>query len=53
VYSILVGKPVGERPLGGSELCWEDNSRTVLSDIGLEDVDWIHLAQDMDQWRVL
>jgi hypothetical protein len=22
-----------------------------LKEIGWEDVDWIHVAQDMDQWR--
>jgi hypothetical protein len=25
----------------------------MLAEIGWEDVDWIHLAQDRDQWRVL
>jgi hypothetical protein len=24
-----------------------------LSEIGWEDVDWIHLAQDSDQWQAL
>jgi len=24
-----------------------------IGEIGWEGVDWIHLAQDMDQWRVL
>jgi hypothetical protein len=24
-----------------------------LSEIGLEGVDWIHLAQDRDQWRAV
>jgi len=24
-----------------------------LQKIGLEDVDWIHLTQDRDQWRAL
>jgi hypothetical protein len=30
---------------------WEDNIRMNLREIGLEDVDSIHLAQDRDQWR--
>jgi hypothetical protein len=29
------------------------NIRMCVREVGLEDVDWIHLAQDMDQWRVL
>jgi hypothetical protein len=26
---------------------WEDNVKTDLIEIGYEDVDWIHLAQNM------
>jgi hypothetical protein len=40
-YSILAGKP------GRS---WEDNIKLYLREKGWEDVDWIHLAQDRDQW---
>jgi hypothetical protein len=32
---------------------WEDNIRMDLRKIGWEGVDWIHLAQDRDQWRVV
>jgi hypothetical protein len=32
---------------------WEDNIKKDLREIGFRDVDWIHLAQDWDQWRVL
>jgi len=28
----------------------EDNIRMDCKEIGWEDVDWIHLAQDRDQW---
>jgi hypothetical protein len=45
-YRILVGKPEGKRPLGRHRRRWEDN-------IGWSDMDWIDLAQDMDQWRAL
>jgi hypothetical protein len=48
-YKILVGKREGKRPLGK----WEDYIRTYLREIGWEGVDWIHLAQDTDQWRAL
>jgi hypothetical protein len=29
----------------------EDNIRMDLREIGLEAVDWIHVAQDRDRWR--
>jgi hypothetical protein len=32
---------------------WEDNIRMDLREIGWKRVDWIHLAQDRDQWRAL
>jgi hypothetical protein len=32
---------------------WEDNIRMNLEEIGWEDVDWIQLAQDRDQWWAL
>jgi hypothetical protein len=50
---ILVGKPVGKRPLGVPKYWREDNNKINLKEIGCEGVDWIHLAQDRDQWRAL
>jgi hypothetical protein len=32
---------------------WEDNIRVDVKEIGWEGVEWIHLAQDRDQWRIL
>jgi hypothetical protein len=32
---------------------WVDNSKLDLSEIGWDDMDWIDLAQDRDQWRAL
>jgi len=49
----LVRKPEGKRPLGRPRRRWEDNIKMDLREIGWEDVDWIHLAQDRDQWRAL
>jgi hypothetical protein len=46
---ILVGKPEGKRPLGRPRLRWEDNIRMDIGEIRWKDVDWMHLAQDMDQ----
>jgi hypothetical protein len=53
VYNILIGKHEGKRPVGRHRHRWENNSRTNLSEIRWEGVDWIHLAQDRDQWRAL
>jgi hypothetical protein len=50
-YKILVGKPEVKRPRRRPKLRLEDNIRMGVREIGLEGVDWIHLAQDGDQWR--
>jgi hypothetical protein len=46
-----VGKPEGKRPLGRPRRRWVDNIKMDLRGIGQDGVDWIELAQDMDQWR--
>jgi hypothetical protein len=53
VYKVLVGKPEGRRPLGRPRRRWEDGVRMGLREIGLEDVDWIRLAQDRDRWQAV
>jgi hypothetical protein len=40
----------GERPLGKRGHRWDNNIRMALGEIGWEFEDWIHLAQDRDQW---
>jgi hypothetical protein len=50
---MLVGNPKGKRPLGRPRRRLEDISGMNVADIGWEDEDWTHLAQDMDQWRDL
>jgi hypothetical protein len=52
-HNILVRKPEGKRQLGRHRHRWEDNIRMDLREIGWEGVDWMHLAQDRDQWRAL
>jgi hypothetical protein len=32
---------------------WVDNIKIDLREIGWDGMDWINLAQDRDQWRVL
>ena len=51
MYRILVGKPVGKRPLGRPMLGWEDNTKMDLQEIGFGDMNWIELAQDRGRWR--
>jgi hypothetical protein len=53
VYSLLVGKSEGKRPLGRQRRRWIDNIKTDLLEIGLSVVDWIGLAQDRYRWRAL
>jgi hypothetical protein len=32
---------------------WEDNIKIDVREIGWSGMNWIHLAQDRDQWRAL
>jgi hypothetical protein len=50
VYRVLVGRPVGKRPLDGSRHRWEDNIKLDLREMGISGVNWIQLAQDRGQW---
>jgi hypothetical protein len=42
-----------ERVLRRSMRKWDVNIILILKETGWESVDWIHLAQDVDQWRTL
>jgi hypothetical protein len=54
VYSVLMGKPEGKRPLERQRRRWEDGIKMDLREIGWGgDVEWIHLAQDRDRWRAV
>jgi hypothetical protein len=53
IYKVLVGTPEGKRPLGRRRSRWEDGIRMDLREIDWVSVEWIHLAQDTDRWRVL
>jgi hypothetical protein len=52
-YKIVVGKVERKRPLGGLRHRWKVNIKMNCREMGWEFVDWIHLAQDRVQWRVL
>jgi hypothetical protein len=49
-YSILAGKPEGRRPLRRNRRKWEDNTKINLLELGLERMEWIHLAEDRENW---
>jgi hypothetical protein len=52
-YGILVGNPEGKRPLGRPRSRSVDNIKMDLREIGWDDMDWIDLAENSDQWRAL
>jgi hypothetical protein len=52
-YKILVRKPAGKRPLRRYRRRWEDNIRMDIREAEWIDVDWLHLAQERDQWRAV
>jgi len=49
----LVGKPKGKGPLGRLRCRWNNNTKMNLRETEQEGVDWIHLAQNRDQWQGL
>jgi hypothetical protein len=52
-YRILVGKLERKSPLGRPRRSLVDNIKIDLRETGWRGMDWIDLAQDMDQWRAL
>jgi hypothetical protein len=52
-HKLWCGKFEGRKPLVTPRHRWEDNIITDLEEIGWEGGNWIHLAQDRDQWWAL
>jgi hypothetical protein len=50
VYRVLVGRPEGRRPLGRPRHRWEDNIKMSLRETGIDEANWIRLAQDRVRW---
>ena len=48
-----MGKPEGKRTLGRPRRRWDDNIKIDLQEVGCGGMDWIELAQDMDNCRAL
>ena len=53
VYSVLIGKPEGKRPLGRHRRRWENYIKMDLQEEGCGGMDCIELAQDRDRWRAV
>jgi hypothetical protein len=51
-YRVLVGRPKGKRPLGRCRHRWEDKIKMDLREIGINEANWILLAQDRVQWWI-
>jgi hypothetical protein len=52
-HRILVRKPEGKRPLVSHRRGWVDNIKMDLRGKVWGSIDWIDLAPNRDQWRVL
>ena len=50
---ILIGKPIGKRPLGRPRRRWKDNVIMDLKEISINTRNWVDSAQDRDYWRSL
>jgi hypothetical protein len=47
VYSVLVGRPEGKRPLGRSRRRWEDNIKIDFREIGIDgrtEFNWLRIG---------
>jgi hypothetical protein len=51
--NISVRKRGGKRPHGGYRRRSEADLKMNLREIGWESMEWMHLAQDRNQWRAL
>jgi hypothetical protein len=52
-YSVLVGKPEGNRPLGRPKHKWEGNIKMEFQVVGCGVMDHIDLVQDRERWQAL
>jgi hypothetical protein len=43
----------GKRPIGRPKRIYVDNIKMYLKEIEWNDMDWIDLTQDRDQWKAL
>jgi hypothetical protein len=50
---VFVGRPKSKRPLGRPTHRWEDNIKMDLREIGVDEANWIWLAQNRVQLQDL
>jgi hypothetical protein len=53
VQRILVVKPEGKISLARPRCRWQNDIKMDLKERGRDNMDWIDLTQDRDQWRTL
>jgi hypothetical protein len=53
VYSVLVGKPEGKKPLGRPKHIWQNGMKNDFMEFGWADAEGIHLAEDRHRWRAV
>jgi hypothetical protein len=53
LYKILVGKPEGKRLIKRPRCRGDDSIKIDVMVIGFRGMDWIHVAQDRDQWQAV
>jgi hypothetical protein len=51
IYRVSVGRTEGKKALGRPRRRWEDNIKMDLREIGIDEANWIRLAQERVQWR--
>jgi hypothetical protein len=52
-YTVLAGKPQGKRSLRKPRHRWVNSIKMDVKEIGYGSINYIDLAQDMDQWWTL
>jgi hypothetical protein len=50
LYSVLVGKPEGKKPLGRPRCRWKDNIKIDLQGVECGGKDFIEVSQDRERW---
>jgi len=53
VYRIFVTNPKWKRPRGRPKRRWDDDIKMDFKEMAWEVADWMHLAQDRNQWHTL
>ena len=48
-YTVLVGRPEGNRQLGRTRRRWEDNIKKDLQEVGRGGMEWIDPVQERDK----